>query len=105
MARLQKNSQELNVGDAMPHYQPSHLLGYTNCPAASSISVDHQHFENYVACSRQSGHGIDQLESAQSGENQILNPPSTISAMDEDSDIDWLHRNPTYQRRTILVRD
>ncbi|KAI4992624.1 hypothetical protein ZWY2020_057866 [Hordeum vulgare] len=35
--------------------------------------------------------GIDKLESTQSEENQMLNPPSIVSAMDEDSHIDWLH--------------
>ena len=49
--------------------------------------------------------GIDQLESAQSGVSQMLNPPSTGSAMDEDSDIDWLHANPTYQRQTMPIQD
>lgn len=99
-----KKSQHLNVNATVPHYQPSHLSGGTNCTAASSVSADHQPVENYVGRKRQSGRGIDELESAQSGVSQMLNTPSTGSAMDGDSDIDWLHNNPTYQRQTIDSR-
>ncbi|KAI5008469.1 hypothetical protein ZWY2020_009517 [Hordeum vulgare] len=78
MDRFQKKCQEPNVDDDMPHHRPSHLSGGTNC--------------------------IDQHESTQSGDNQMLNGPSIVSAMDGDSHIDWLHSNPTYQQRTIPVR-
>ena len=49
--------------------------------------------------------GIGQVSTSQTDISQVVHKPCSGPSIDDESDTNWLHINPTYKRQTRVVED